>query len=351
MNPLFATSNDLTRIAYDVSGSGTPFILLHGGGGSRADWHEAGYVVRLAKEFTVITVDLRGHGESGKPTDSACYTTEKMGQDILAVADACDTEHFILGSNYFDVFATNKNLTYNLIVSASFLTAALLLKFTKRWSQYWLVAYAFFVASVAYPSTLLLDVGSILGRLSLSPNTSNGLAIGKVIEVTVVFVPIIVLTKPSGANLGSVFLKRGNLKLGLGIGGLVVVNFATSALMFYAQRFSRIEMLGDAILWGLVFSLANGFMEELWLRGVFLKQYEPFLGLHGSVWLTALIFALMHSFAYYFMPSAIPFFLMNTLALGLACGYLTMKSDSLWGAVIIHAASDFFLFVALLASV
>jgi membrane protease YdiL (CAAX protease family) len=41
----------------------------------------------------------------------------------------------------------------------------------------------------------------------------------------------------------------------------------------------------------------------------------------------------------------------NTLALGLGCGYLMMKSDNIWGATLIHAASDFFLFVAVLANV
>jgi len=263
---------------------------------------------------------------------------------------ACEAAVFILGSNYFDVFATNKNLAYNLVISAIFLAAALMLKFTKRWSEYWLVAYAFFVASVAYPSTLLLDVGNFLGRLNLSPNTSQGLAVGKLIEVIVVVVPIIVLTKLSGADLGSVFLKRGNLKLSLGIGGLVFLNFATSAMLFYASRFTHIALLGDAILWGLVFSFANGFMEELWVRGIFLKRFEPFLGVHGAVWLTAILFAVMHSFAYYFMPTAIPFFLLNTLALGLGCGYLMMKSDNIWGATLIHVASDLFLFIAVLAN-
>ena len=262
----------------------------------------------------------------------------------------CEAAIFILGSNYFEVFATNKNLTYNLVISAIFLAAALLLKFTKRWSQYWLAAYAFFVASVAYPSTLLLDIESLLGRLNLSPNTSQGLAVGKLVEVIVVVVPILVLTKLSGENLGSIFLKRGNLKLGLGIGGLVFLNFATSALLFYASRFTHIALLGDAILWGLVFSFANGFMEELWLRGIFLKRFEPFLGVHGAVWLTAILFAAMHSFAYYFMPTAIPFFLLNTLALGLGCGYLMMKSDNIWGATLIHVASDLFLFIAVLAN-
>jgi pimeloyl-ACP methyl ester carboxylesterase len=95
MNTCFATSPDSTRIAFDMTGMGTPILLLHGGGGSRADWHEGGYVERLQNEFTIISVDLRGHGESDKPTDPTCYSTEKMGQDILAVADACSVERFI----------------------------------------------------------------------------------------------------------------------------------------------------------------------------------------------------------------------------------------------------------------
>lgn len=96
MNTRFATSPDSTRIAFDVSGVGTPIMLLHGGGGSRMEWHERGYVERMKDEFNVITMDLRGHGESDKPTGAAFYTTEKIGNDILAVADACNVERFIL---------------------------------------------------------------------------------------------------------------------------------------------------------------------------------------------------------------------------------------------------------------
>ena len=105
MNTLFATSPDGLQIAYDRSGSGPAVILLHGGGGNRQEWHIAGYVERLQEYFTVITVDLRGHGESSAPTDPAAYTTGKMAGDILAVADACGFERFTVwgmsfGSNF-----------------------------------------------------------------------------------------------------------------------------------------------------------------------------------------------------------------------------------------------------------
>lgn len=268
---------------------------------------------------------------------------------LFVVFLVCEVVIYILGSNYFDVFPTNKNTTFTLITCAVFLAAALWFKRTERLNQYWRVTFAFFVASVAYPITGLA-MGWLMDRFAIVPSTTQGLAVGKFLEVIIIVVPIIVLTKLSGADLGSIFLKRGNLKLGLGIGGLVFVNFATSALMFFAMRFTRMELLGAAIVWGLVFSFANGFMEELWLRGILLKRFEPFLGLHGSVWLTAIVFALMHGMAYYFMPAVLPIFVLNTLTLGLACGYLMMKSDSIWGAVLIHAAADLFLFISTLAT-
>ncbi len=101
MNTRFTNSTDGTRVAYDRCGTGPAIVLLHGGGGTRQDWHEGGYVSRLRDKFTVIAVDLRGHGESGLPTDPADYTTDKMGQDTLAVADACGVERFtIWGMSY-----------------------------------------------------------------------------------------------------------------------------------------------------------------------------------------------------------------------------------------------------------
>lgn len=95
-NTQFVTVNDGTRIAYDVAGSGPVVILLHGGGQTRKAWHTAGYVQRLAREFTVVTIDIRGNGESGKPADASAFHFERINQDVLAVADAVKAPRFAL---------------------------------------------------------------------------------------------------------------------------------------------------------------------------------------------------------------------------------------------------------------
>jgi len=275
---------------------------------------------------------------------------QRLGLFILFLI--CEAAIFIFGSYYFDVFLTNKNLTYNLILSAIFLATALWFKYDGRWTRYWQIAFAFFIASVAYPFTALLDswIRAVLGWFAVTTDTSQGLAIEKVCEMLLKVIPILVLVKLSGADFGSIYLKRGNLKLGLGVGALVFFFLAPASFMFAAQRFTSSDTLIEAVVWGLVFSFTNGFMEELWLRGIFLKRFELLLGINTSVWLTSIIFALMHGFTFYFDPTALLFFVLNTLALGLACGYLMVKSDNLWGAMLIHAASDFFLFIAVLAN-
>lgn len=51
--------------AYSVRGDGPPLILIHGIGAARDAWRFV--EPHLAKHFTVVTYDLRGHGESPQP--------------------------------------------------------------------------------------------------------------------------------------------------------------------------------------------------------------------------------------------------------------------------------------------
>jgi pimeloyl-ACP methyl ester carboxylesterase len=74
-------------ISFEVSGDGPPVVLVHGSGLSRAIWRGFGYVRALREEFTVIALDLRGHGRSAKPVRSEDYRMPLVVEDILAVLD------------------------------------------------------------------------------------------------------------------------------------------------------------------------------------------------------------------------------------------------------------------------
>jgi pimeloyl-ACP methyl ester carboxylesterase len=89
-------SPDGTQIAYDVSGQGPALMLLHGAGKTRRDWLKLGYVERLQSDFTVITVDIRGSGESDYLVEIEDYAIEKVCQDLYAVADSCGVEQFAI---------------------------------------------------------------------------------------------------------------------------------------------------------------------------------------------------------------------------------------------------------------
>ena len=57
--------SDVIEWAYSVDGSGDPIILVHGIGAARDAWR---FMVPVLRDhFSVITYDLRGHGESPMP--------------------------------------------------------------------------------------------------------------------------------------------------------------------------------------------------------------------------------------------------------------------------------------------
>jgi pimeloyl-ACP methyl ester carboxylesterase len=95
---LHAESPDGALIAYRVHDEGDadatlpPVLLVHGfASNSAVTWEGTGWVRALLDAHrTVITVDLRGHGESDKPTDADAYTPERQGADLVAVLDSAE---------------------------------------------------------------------------------------------------------------------------------------------------------------------------------------------------------------------------------------------------------------------
>jgi pimeloyl-ACP methyl ester carboxylesterase len=88
----YIQATDGCALAYDCTeaeGRSGGVLLVHGMGGSRLDWHKYGYVEHLAPYFSVATLDLRGHGESGAPHHQESYTLAQMLSDLRVIAHAC----------------------------------------------------------------------------------------------------------------------------------------------------------------------------------------------------------------------------------------------------------------------
>lgn len=89
----FTTDQDIT-IAYDVTGGGPPVLLLHGFPQTRAMWNAI--APALATDFTVVTPDLRGYGDSTKPPAMADMSFRPMAQDQVALMRHLGFERFHL---------------------------------------------------------------------------------------------------------------------------------------------------------------------------------------------------------------------------------------------------------------
>lgn len=264
----------------------------------------------------------------------------------------CFIAVLILGDNHQTTFPTNRNLYYEGATTAFFLAAALVLRRLTRFKVYWQITYAFFIAAaVLLVTSLTINMREALFRaVGVFHGTNQEIGLGKVFEAFMTIGTILLLTRLAGMRFESVYVKRGNLKWGLLIGLGVLLNFMTSSLMFNAVEYSSLEKLGSAIVWGLIFSLFNGFLEELWLRGLFLKKLIPLLGVGTSIVLTSLCFGLFHvSGLMYMQPEAIPFYMVNTFTFAAAWGYLMHKTDSWIGPGLMHAAADFYLFLEMLS--
>jgi 3-oxoadipate enol-lactonase len=78
-------------IAYSDRGTGLPIVFLHAFPLNRSMW--ARQEAALSSQFRVITIDLRGHGESDAPLWR--YTLEQSADDVCALLDRLSIQQAI----------------------------------------------------------------------------------------------------------------------------------------------------------------------------------------------------------------------------------------------------------------
>lgn len=89
----FIEIDDGARIYYEVHGEGEPMVLVHGyplNGGLFRD-----NVGPLSEQFQVVTVDLRGYGQSETPNSEGSVAL--YASDVLAVMDELGLNQAIIG--------------------------------------------------------------------------------------------------------------------------------------------------------------------------------------------------------------------------------------------------------------
>ena len=91
---LISTGNGI-HIHVLTGGTGPALLLLHGHPQTSAIWHKV--APELAKHFTLVLADLRGYGESSKPSGgfrSIEYSKRVMANDMAAVMQHLGHEEF-----------------------------------------------------------------------------------------------------------------------------------------------------------------------------------------------------------------------------------------------------------------
>jgi len=86
-------SADGVMVRYAVCGGGAPAVVfVHGWSCDRRYWRRQ--VSHFADRFTVVAVDLAGHGESG--TDRPDWTMPAFGEDVVAVVTGLELPEVVL---------------------------------------------------------------------------------------------------------------------------------------------------------------------------------------------------------------------------------------------------------------
>lgn len=213
----------------------------------------------------------------------------------------------------------------------------------KRFTIFRDISFALMAVNLAF----LIVMPFTTSFWSLESDTPRGIAMIKLSDSLIVSTVIILTFLFAGYRLKSIYLSKGKLILGLIVGILFFLLFGFLAIN-NPQHKPYQDLIQKNIHWILVFVLANGFMEELIFRAVFLEKLNSLFKPAWSIILTSICFAAPHLMVRY--QSDVLLFAGICFVLGMICGYAMHYTRSIIAPWLIHAGADLMIMIPVFVS-
>lgn len=188
--------------------------------------------------------------------------------------------------------------------------------------------------------------GRPAGLLGLSTSTPQGAAADKLLsEALPVCAAIFLATALARRGLDSLGLLHGRVWLSVALGLLATAPVLALFVVDPSGSSRAVLAVPAATLrswmpWLVLFSIANGSMEELWFRGAWFGSFEEVLGSSAAMHVTSAAFCVVHVIVYWREPTAIAMLTPVWLYMGYAYAGIVRKTGSLAGPVLSHAIAD-----------
>ncbi|HXQ11612.1 MAG TPA: CPBP family intramembrane glutamic endopeptidase [Caulobacteraceae bacterium] len=199
---------------------------------------------------------------------------------------------------------------------------------------------------------LLKEAGTAGNPLA---STMWGSIVIQLTETAIALVPIFLLTMASRQSAGEIYLQQG--RIGFWFCAALVFFLAMYLLTprAAAHRFpvhgavtiSRYVSLTPPLL---LMVITNGFQEEILFRALFLRKFISIFGFWTANVIQALVFTIAHVGISY-TTNVILFLILFVFPLGLFCGYLMRRTDSVLAPAIFHAGADIPIYLSFLSFV
>ncbi len=242
-----------------------------------------------------------------------------------------------VGLTFAPLIPSNYRVLCQAAVIVFFLAVAQSCYRNTRLRPHWRLPLAYSVACCA------LVASGYTGDWTLSLSgkafeTPEGLAALKIGEDATIVGIIIILALLTGDKPAELYLSKGRLQLGLSIGitsFLVLMIIGIALTLGQGVPHARVRELLPVFV---MVALADGFMEELLFRGLFLKRIGRLIGDNRGNAVTAAVFAFAHVQVQF--VANVSAFLVVVFVLGMLWGWIMQRTESWLAPSLVHAGVD-----------